>query len=312
MTSIKVDTVPFNGAQDASIVISWPHGGIASYMSFKSAECGCIMAKTKLDGGALCAALFSLIKSKIFYPAHVAAGTNITSINCSVNNTHMIIAANCNKSGGKLKKLITDIVKCLNPFKGKAEYAMLIKRLGIKPDKDSFEYCASSMCKGLNKGLAIGLYGKVGKLSDELIGKIELNAEDKLPDCDSSQSGSQRSDYGREIDIYYDLVDLKFSNQFEAVIAQDYLMSIRAVFEHVHDGVVTVEKSFIKAISSADKDSKYKKYAERFMKSRHDESVERLIYYAAGRACFTVAEANEAVSKKVSSAAIMSIIKKAF
>jgi hypothetical protein len=312
MSSIKVETVPFAGAQDASIVISFPHNGASNYWATKSAECGKCFTNQKLDGGAVCAGLFMMIRSRVMYPAHVAAGTKITSLNCSVNNSHIIIAANCNNTGGKIKKLITEIVKCLNPHRAKADYAMLIKRLGIRPDADSFLHCAGLIAKGIDSKVSIGLYGKVGRLADEVIGRIEVAAEDKIPESEKSSKGQQRTEYGKEIDTCCIFEEIKFTNQVEAVIAQDYLMSIKAVFEHVHDSTISVEDEFMKSLKSADRESRYSRHAAKFMKSRTDDSVERLVYYATSRACFTVEEANTAAGKKLSASSIESIIKKAF
>jgi hypothetical protein len=317
---MKLSTIPFTVAQDAAVVLSFPHGGIADYWSFRSAYDGCVYTDKKLDGGAVCAALLKYVESHVMHPASLAASIGVTNMNVSVNSSHVIIAANCKKSAAGIRKLCNTISRNLRPDRVYVYYAILIGQLfgtddkdvkkKIRPDKDSYNYCAGKLINGL-ENLEICLFGKVEKLKDEAIDKIEEGAEGKLPDM-KAVKGALRSDYGGiKLEPCCVFETLTFGDAFSAIVAQDYLQSIMPVFCHIADGKISVEESVLKALKMADKESKFKSFAANFLKSKSDESAERMIYYAASRASMTCSEAVSASKKNLSAKDIESIIKKA-
>lgn len=316
---MKLEVIPFTGSQDAVAVISFPHGGIADYWSFKSAFEGCPYTDKKLDGGAVCAALLSMIESRLLYPASEAAASGLTGMNFSVDDTHVIIAANCKKSAAGIRKVCNTICKNLRPDKCYGFYAILIGRLygknvkdvrtKLRPDRSCFDHCAGKLIKGLDS-LSIGLFGRVDKLTKDALDGIKKGADNKLGEM-PALTGTMRTSYDVEIDTCCTFEVLSFGDQLSAVIAQDYLMSIMPVFEHIHDSKISVEESVLKALKMADKESKFKAFSTKFVRSRTDEGLERMIYYAASRAAFTVEDAVLASKKQLSQSAIESIIKKA-
>jgi len=316
---MKLSIIPFTTAQDACVVVSFPHGGVADYWSFRSAYDGCPYTDKKLDGGAVCAALVKLVESRVMHPASVAAGIGVTSMNVSVDSSHVIIAANCKKSAAGIRKLTNTICKNLRPDRVYAYYAILIGQLygvddknvrkKIRPDKESYNYCANKLIDGVSK-VEVCLFGKVEKLKDEAIDGIEKGAESKLPEMESKK-GTLRTEYGTKIEPCCTFETISFGDQFSAVVAQDYLQSIMPVFGNIHDGKIDVEESVLKALKMADKESKFKSFAANFLKSKSDESTERMIYYAASRAAFTCSDAMSASKKDLNKSAIEGIIKKA-
>lgn len=316
---MKLSTIPFTIAQDAAVVLSFPHGGIADYWSFRSAYDGCVYTDKKLDGGATCAALLKYVEGHVMHPASLAAGIGVTNMNVSVSSTHVIIAANCKKTAAGIRKLCNTISKNLRPDRVYVYYAILIGQLfgfddkdakkKLRPDKDSYNYCAGKLIDGLDK-LEICLFGKVEKLKDEAIDGIEQGASAKLPDMESKK-GTLRSDYGMRFEPCCVYENITLSDPFSAIVAQDYLQSIMPVFCHIHDNIISVEESVLKALKMADKESKFKSFANNFLKSKSDESTERMIYYAASRASLSCGDALSASKKDLSAKAIEEIIKKA-
>lgn len=319
MIIMKLEVIPFTGSQDAVAVISFPHGGITDYWAFKSACEGCPYTDKKLDGGAVCAALTSLIKSRLLHPASEAAASGLTGMNFSVDDSHVIISANCKKSAAGIRKVCNTICKNLRPDKCYGFYSILIGRLygnnskgirtKIRPDRSCFDHCAGKLIKGIDN-LSIGLFGRVDKLTKDALDGIKKGADNKLSEM-PSLSGTMRTAYDLDIETCCTFETLGFGDQLSAVIAQDYLMSIMPVFDNVHDGKISVEESVLKALKMADKESKFKAFSAKFLKSRTDEGLERMIYYAASRAAFTVEDAVTASKKQLSQSAIESIIKKA-
>lgn len=317
---MKIEDIPFTGSQDAAVVISFAHGGIADYWSFRSAYDGCPYTDKKLDGGALCAALCKLVESRILYPASTAAAIGVTNMNFSVDDSHVIIAANCKKSAAGIRKLCKTICQNLRPDRLYSQYGILVGQLygnnakdvrtKIRPDRSCFDHCAGKLIGGIDK-LSIGLFGKVDKLKSEAITAIKKGCEEKLAGLPGDLKGTMRTDYGVTVVPCCTFETLSFGDQLSAVIAQDYLMSIMAVFQHIHDGKICVEESVLKAIKMADKESKFVAFSKHFVKSRTDEGLERMIYYAASRAAFTVEDAVAASKKQLNEKSIEAIIKKA-
>lgn len=316
---MKLSVIPFTVAQDAAVVISFPHGGIADYWAFRSAYDGCVYTDKKLDGGATCAALLKYIEAHVMYPASMAGSIGVTNMNVSVSSSHVIIAANCKKTAAGIRKLCNLISRNLRPDRVYVYYAILIGQLfgttekgekrKIRPDKDSYNHCAGKLIDGLDK-LEICLFGKVEKLKDEAIDGIERGAEGKLPDLKATK-GTLRTSYDIKLEPCCVFETIEMNDSFSAIIAQDYLQSIMPVFCHVSDGTISVEESVLKALKMADKESKFKAFASNFLKSKSDESNERLIYYAASRAHLTCADAMSASKKKLNAKDIETIIKKA-
>lgn len=316
---MKLETIPFTGSQDAVVVISFPHGGITDYWGFKSAFEGCPYSSKNLDGGATCAAVIDLVISRVMHPASMAAAIGVTSMNCSVNSSHVIIAGNCKRSASNVRKFCNAVCKYLRPADCFSNYSILIGRLygtndkgtkmKIRPDRESYNYCAKKLMAGL-KNISIGLFGKVEKLSDEHLSKIEEAADSKINEKDVD-NGKLRADYGVTIEPCCMYETLKFNDQYEAVMAQDYLMTILPIFEHVHDSQICVEESALKVLKNANKESKFAAFGKNFLKSRTDEGSERMIYYAASRALFTVEEAVKASKKGLTQNNIESVLKKA-
>lgn len=316
---MKVDVVPFTASQDAVVLISIPHDGIADYWAFKSADDGCTYTDKLLDGGATCKALFAAVERGILHPAFTAASIGVTGMSFSVNKTHMIIAANCKKSASGIRKLCNNICRHLRPGDFYAFYTIFISCLSgvndkgvktkIRPDRDAYNYCASKIMKGLDK-MSIGIFGKVEKLSDDHIKGIKDGADAKLNEK-KIEAGKARSNYGVTITPCCEFETLEFKSSFEAIIAQDYLMSILPVFRHIHDSKICVEVCAAKTLKNANKESKFKSFSNNFLKSRTDEGNERMIYYAASRACITTDDAINASNQKISSSAIENILKKA-
>lgn len=316
---MKVEVIPFTASQDAVVLVSIPHDGIADYWAYKSAEDGCTYTDKMLDGGATCKALFAAVERGVLHPAFTAASIGVTGMSFSVNKTHLIIAANCKKSASGIRKLCNTICKHLRPGDFYSFYSIFISCLSgenskgekakIRPDRDSYNHCAAKIMKGLDK-MSIGIFGKVEKLTDDHIDGIKKGADGKLNEK-KIESGKLRSDYGVTITPCTQFETLDFKNPFEAIIAQDYLMSIMPVFKHVHDNKICVEVCASKALKAAHKESKFKTFSNNFLKSRTDEGNERMIYYAASRACISTDEAISASNQKISSSAIENILKKA-
>lgn len=301
---MKLQVVPFSSATDAVAIISFPHNGACTYWSYRAAAEGCPYVSEGLDGGAVAAALISVIKSRVSHPASVAASLGLTSLNATVTDTHIIIAANCKKSASGIRKVCNAITKSIVPASLYGQYGIFIRRLigktakgqpkAVAPDREAFDYAATKISKGLDN-LSICLCGKVDRLTKDHLDKIVEGAEGKITDKVVS-GGKVRKDYGVEIEKCCAFTTLKFKNQLEAVLAQDYLMSICAVFDNIHDGSIDVDDASLKAIRMADKESKLKKYVTKFLQSRTDEGQERMIYYAASRGYLTAEEASSKVS----------------
>lgn len=301
---MKINVVPFTGATDAVAVISFPHGGVCDYWSYRSAAEGCPYSSKNLDGGAVAAALISTIKSRVAHPASVAASLKLTSLNATVTDSHIIIAVNCNKSASGIRKACNAICKAIVPAALYGQYGIFIRRIigktakdqprAVSPDRDAFDYVAGKITKGLD-ALTITLCGKVDKLTSEHIDGIRNGAESKITEK-SVSGGKQRKEYGVTIEECCVFNSIKFKNQLEAVVAQDYLMSICALFDNIHDGIIDVDEASLRAIRMANKESRFAKYAAKFLQSRTDEGQERMLYYAASRAQLTAEEVATKVS----------------
>lgn len=314
--------IPFTGSQDAVVVISFPHGGVGDYWSFRSAYEGCPYTDKNLDGGATCAAIITFIESRMMHPASNAASIGVSNMSFNVNESHIIIAGNCKRSASAVRKFCNAVCKFIRPADCFSNYSILIgrlyglvptkdgpKKVKIRPDRSSYDYCASKIMKGLDK-LKIGLFGKVERFAEEHVKAIEKAAYDKINEK-SVVKGTLRTEYNVPIEPCCEFEIMKFGDQFEAVVAQDYLMSILPIFNHVHDGMICVEESAGKVLKSASKDSKLAAFSKNFIKSRTDEGAERMIYYAASKALFTVEEAVKAADKKTTEGSIKSILQKA-
>lgn len=296
---MKVQLVPFKSATDAVAIISFPHNGACTYWSYRSAAEGCPYTDEHLDGGAVAAALISTIRARVAHPASVAAANGLTSLNATVTNSHVIIAANCKKSASGIRKVANAICKALQPASLYGQYGIFIRRIvgktskgvdkPVSPDRDAFDYAAAKLSKGLDD-VRICLCGNVSRLTKEHTDQIAAAADSKLTDK-TVTGGKPRKDYGVDIEVCCAFSHLTFKNQLEAVVAQDYLMSICSVFDNIHDGVIDIDDASLKAIRMADKESKLDRYATKLLQSRHEDGQERMIYYAASRGYLTADEA---------------------
>jgi hypothetical protein len=301
---MKVQLVPFKSATDAVAIVSFPHNSACTYWSYRSAAEGCPYTDEHLDGGAVAAALVSTIRSRLCHPAAVAAANGLTSLNAVVTGTHVIIAANCKKSASGIRKVCNAIIKSLQPAALYGQYGIFIRRIvgktskgvdkPVSPDRDAFDYAAAKLSKGL-EGLQICLCGNVSRLTREHTDNIAEAAEKKVTDKVVT-GGKPRKDYGVDIEVCCTFSTLSFKNQLEAVVAQDYLMSICSVFDNIHDGKIDIDDASLKAIKMADKESKLDRYATKFLEARHEDGRERMIYYAASRGYLTAEEAATRVS----------------
>ncbi len=301
---MKVQLVPFKSATDAVVIVSFPHGGACTYWSYRSAAEGCPYTSEHLDGGAVAAALVSTVRARVAHPASVAAANGLTSFNASVTSTHIIIAANCKKSASGIRKVANSICKAIQPASLYGQYGIFIRRVvgktskgvdkPVSPDRDAFDYAAAKISKGL-ADIRICLCGNVFKLTKAHVDQIADAAEGKVTDK-LVTGGKPRKEYDVTIEECCAWSTISFKNQLEAVVAQDYLMSICSVFDNIHDGTIDIDASSLKAIRMADKESKLDRYADKLLKSRHDDGQERMIYYAASRGYLTAEEASSKVS----------------
>lgn len=155
----------FKNLKGATIVVSIPCNTIDSYVlnnlgeMLHEEEKGVLYKYTEIT--ALFHALYSLIKRKLLVPAQVNS-SSLHDVYCTYYNNHFNMTFVTTKNNGTaMKKIIVEAFKWLNPSKLWKQYDIVLRGMGLKPNKSEFAWCVNEINKCIKNNISILIIGKI-------------------------------------------------------------------------------------------------------------------------------------------------------
>jgi hypothetical protein len=162
--------------------------GVACGVSFKVKLDSCALNKLDNPSGCsdcfaqyteeacVCFALYQLAKNKLCGDAASTKKSKVGNVLCSYHNGAFLISWNVKSTAAAIRISFIIVLSCLLPSKVYPIYAMLIKSLGGKPDKETYAYAASSIADSINSSVMCGVVGAiktVKKVDDKMV-KLDI------------------------------------------------------------------------------------------------------------------------------------------
>lgn len=155
----------FKNLKGATIVISIPCNMIDSYVlnnlgeMLHEEEKGVLYKYTEIT--ALFHALYSLIKRKLLVPAQVNS-SSLHDVYCTYYNNHFnMVFVTTKGNGTAMKKIIVEAFKWLNPSKLWKQYDIILRGMGLKPNKSEFAWCVNEINKCIKNDISLLIIGKI-------------------------------------------------------------------------------------------------------------------------------------------------------
>ena len=213
--------------------------GVACGVSFKVKLDGCALNKLNNPLGCsdcfsagseeacLCFALYRLVKNKLCGDASSTKKSKVGNVSCSHHNNAFLISWNVKSTAAAIRISFMTVLSCLLPSKVYPIYAMLIKSLGGKPDKETYAYVANDVAKSIKDSLmccVVGAIKTVKKVDDKMV-KVDikpmlLQMHKKLNVTELTGPKSKPSNH--TACSHKNVINIKASG-WQAVAAQEYI-----------------------------------------------------------------------------------------
>lgn len=183
------------------------------------------------EQSSLAYALYSTIKTKMTGSVLELSRSRVSRIDCGSREGKFMISWNTQGSISMLRKTLSLSFSVINPHKLFTKYSDNCKKLGVKPDRETFNYIANSFADVIKKKIKILVVGRI-KVDSSKIKDMLQQVEKKLPKL-SNEKGTKPEIHEK---ITYTYPSLKISGIDSAVI-EDYIrnngMSTVAVDNHI-------------------------------------------------------------------------------
>jgi hypothetical protein len=135
---------------------------------------------TGSEEAALAYAYYEAVRNKFVGSPLEVAKSRVSRIDYNAQNSKFMISWNTQGSMSMLRKTIGLALSVINPHKLYSKYAVNIKNLGGKADRDVFNFVANKMVEAIKKGVKIAAVGRI-KVDGEKLKDLLTKVDKKQP-----------------------------------------------------------------------------------------------------------------------------------
>ena len=222
--------------------------------------------------------MYEVIKSKLMGNATEAIKNKVSAVECGTQGSEFLISIVCAATGTAIRKVCGVVLKNAQPHKLYSKYALNIKEIGEKPDKEAFAYAADKIIAGMSKGITAVLTGKLITLKQKALSDIAEKAGKKLVlGSVEGKKAKRTSSVAVETSPY---LSVPCGSGLACVMLKTYIDSQLAIETHVVGGKIYYPSRYDTKVHALGGKERVEAYVNKFAKFG-EQAAPAAVYLAA-------------------------------
>lgn len=259
---------------------------------------------TGSEEASLAYAYYEAVRNKFAGSPLEVSRSRVSRINYDAQNGKFMLSWNTQGSLSMLRKTIGLALSVINPHKLYSKYAINIKNLGGKADRDVFNFVANKMVDAIKKGIKIAVVGRI-KVDTEKLKDLLTKVDKKHPKL-STEKGTKPPTHEK---FTHEFPSIKASG-IEAAVTADYIRSQGMGVAVLGSEIIVYNKSFDTKKKTLKTTSRVKNYVDQKYEKLGDDFPCIFTYLCITQCLCDCCTATTIIKTKPSAGSMTSLIQK--